>query len=83
MAVDHERIKRLLGEKEAVSDNSLQAKTLQRALGKTPPRTLTPYEWQQWYADHGVPASHTRGSQRLPWWTRILEKARTLGKGSD
>ena len=81
MAVDHERIKRLLGEKEAVSDNSLRAKTLQRALGKTPPRTLTPYEWQQWYADHGVPDSHTPGRDKPPWWKGLLHSVRNFSKG--
>lgn len=78
MAVDHERIKDLLGEKEEASDNSLRAKSLERALEEKVPTTLTPYEWQQWYAEHGVPESHLPANiakpQRLSWWRRWLQK---------
>lgn len=81
MAVDHERIKHLLGEKEESSDTSLQAKTLQRALGNKPPRTLTPYEWQQWYAEHGVPDSHTPRRDKPPWWKELLASVRLFNKG--
>jgi hypothetical protein len=81
VAVDHERIKHLLGEKEESADTSLQAKTLQRALGNKPPRTLTPYEWQQWYAEHGIPASHTSGRGKPPWWKGLLHLVRHFSKG--
>ncbi|MEH6518264.1 MAG: hypothetical protein V7742_16435 [Halioglobus sp.] len=78
MAVDHERIKRLLGDKDESSDTSLRAKTLERALEEKIPTTLTPYEWQQWYAEHGVPDSHSRANpgnvNRLPWWRRWFRK---------
>ena len=58
MAVDHEKIRRLLGEKEKSTDHGLGAKSLRRALSGDVPKTLTPYEWEQWYADHGVPEGH-------------------------
>ena len=34
------------------------------------PKTLTPYEWEQWYAEHGVPHSHLApqaGKEAIPW----------------
>ena len=72
MAVDHPRIRRLLGEQDSVADTSLRAKALERAQGGAPPRTLTPYEWEQWYATHGVPATHQLPPSPLPWWRRLL-----------
>ena len=55
--------------------NSLRSKALQRAAGGQPPRTLTPYEWEQWYAAHGIPESHRRAtatrdnpSKEKRWW---------------
>ena len=45
-------------EKEGSGDNSLQAKSLDRALNNTVPTTLTPYEWEEWYSRYGVPDTH-------------------------
>ncbi len=55
------------------ADNSLRGKALARAKGKKPPRTLTPYEWEQWYAEHGVPDSHHQAGAAPPtsWWRRL------------
>ena len=75
MAVNHEKIRRLLGEEESSTDNSLRAKSLGRALAGDVPRTLTPYEWEQWYAEQGVPDSH-----RSPQATKQSESRRNLGK---
>ena len=74
MAVDHGRIARLLGEEEASTDHSLRAKSLQRATTASVPRTLTPHEWEQWYAEHGIPDSHINRAQapRPSWWRRLL-----------
>jgi hypothetical protein len=74
MAVDHDNIKRLLGEKEAPTDHSLRAKSLRRATGETVPTTLTPHEWEQWYAEHGVPPTHRTPdrAKRQSWWRRLL-----------
>ena len=58
MAVDHEKIRRLLGEKDELTDHGLGAKSLRRAVSGDVPTTLTPYEWEQWYAEHGVPEGH-------------------------
>ncbi len=70
MAVNHKRIKELLGERDATADTSLRNKAMKRALGAETPRTLTPHEWEQWYAQHGIPDSHTvavEGSKPR-WW---------------
>ena len=74
MAVDHERIRQLLGDKEERADTSLRSKSLKRATVKEPPTTLTPYEWQQWYQEHGIPSSHRRPARRvaLPWYKRLF-----------
>jgi hypothetical protein len=61
----------LLDSKEERTDNSLRGKALQRALQKTTPKTLTAYEWEQWYAEYGVPPSHKNMSEKKrakPWW---------------
>ena len=52
------------------ADTSLRAKSLRRALDKEVPNTLTPYEWEQWYAEHGVPQSHKKRQSmpRRSWW---------------
>jgi hypothetical protein len=68
------RIRELLGEKEAEQDNSLQGKALERACEGKLPRTLTPWEWQQWYDAHGEPPEHRQSAavSRRSWWRRIL-----------
>lgn len=36
-------------------DNTLQGNALRRAQSGEIPNTLTPWEWEEWYADHGMP----------------------------
>lgn len=73
MAGSRDRIARLLGEKEESPDHSLQAHSLKRATTASVPRTLTPYEWEQWYAQHGVPDSHNMPRKAAgSWWRRLL-----------
>jgi len=72
MAVDHKAIRALLGEEDDSSDTSLRGHALHRALDQPVPKTLTPHEWEQWYAEHGVPASHKQPIPSAPhrkrWW---------------
>lgn len=70
MAVNHGSIRKILAQQDARADNSLRAKSLDRALSSRLPNTLTPYEWEQWYAEHGVPESHVRKetSPKKSWW---------------
>ncbi len=68
-------IDELLGEPEPDNDHSLQKQALERATGHQVPTTLTPWEWQEYYAAHGVPESHRTSPARAtakPWWRRLL-----------
>lgn len=71
MAIDHAAIRKLLGDEEERSDNSLRGHALHRAVAQQVPKTLSPYEWEQWYAEHGVPVSHRQVSahpRKKSWW---------------
>lgn len=70
----HAHIARLLDSGQQTADTSLRAKSLARARSAALPTTLTPYEWEQWYAQHGVPASHLQATKRppAPWWRRFF-----------
>ena len=46
-------IENVLGDHSRPTDNSLQAKAMRRALSGATPRTLTPWEWEEWYAAQG------------------------------
>lgn len=71
MARNKQLIEKLLAEEESPSDHSLQAKALKRAVNGEVPRTLTPWEWEQWYSDNGVPQTHRNTDTRQkPWWRR-------------
>lgn len=43
-------IEDVLGDDSRPTDNSLQAKAMRRAMSGTTPRTLTPWEWEEWQA---------------------------------
>ena len=51
-------------------DVSLRGQALRRAVQAELPKTLTPYEWEQWYAEHGVPRAHLQAAMkpRKRWW---------------
>ena len=71
MAKHNAKISAILATGDQRSDNSLRGKSLQRALSSEPPKTLTAHEWEQWYAEHGVPQSHINTSETKPrkrWW---------------
>jgi hypothetical protein len=75
VAVDHDRIRRMLGGKDESADTSLRAQALDRALAARVPTTLTPHEWEQWYAAHGVPPSHCNAPTKSPpWWRKLLRR---------
>ncbi|MFT4822795.1 MAG: hypothetical protein ACJAUG_001124 [Halioglobus sp.] len=63
-------IDRMLSGAGERSDTSLRGKSLQRALGEEVPKTLTPYEWQEWYKLHGVPEGHLQSNKAVKrrWW---------------
>ena len=45
-------------------DATLRDKSLEHTDPDYVPRTLTPHEWQAWYAQHGVPPGHRPAAQR-------------------
>ena len=65
-------IDEIQGKKEEEKDNSLRGKSLERAVQGKTPKTLTPWEWLEWYEEHGVPESHqsASGKPSKPWWRR-------------
>jgi predicted DCC family thiol-disulfide oxidoreductase YuxK len=42
--------------------NTLRGNALRRALTGEVPNTLTPWEWEEWYKEHGVPEAFTDNS---------------------
>ncbi|MFN2287013.1 MAG: hypothetical protein ABR578_01635 [Chromatocurvus sp.] len=40
------------------ADTSLHQQAAQHTDDDYVPRTLTPHEWEAWYAEHGVPEAH-------------------------
>lgn len=63
-------------ESEPEGHTSLQAQALEHTDPDYIPKTLTPHEWEQWYAEHGVPESHRRAATPEPrtpsLWLRVL-----------
>jgi hypothetical protein len=48
---------------EREPEASLRDKSLEHTDPAYVPRTLTPHEWEAWYAEHGVPSGHRRLAQ--------------------
>ncbi|MFT4520979.1 MAG: hypothetical protein ACI9JM_003389 [Halioglobus sp.] len=63
-------IDRIVADPDERIDHSLRGHSLQRALQQDVPKTLTPYEWQEWYELHGVPEAHApkKPATRQRWW---------------
>jgi hypothetical protein len=70
MKPDHRHATGTTSQQGQNADTSLRGKSLERALNGDVPRTLTPHEWEAWYAEHGVPDAHRRGDRRCGrrWW---------------
>ena len=77
------RIRQILNETEEAKDTSLRGHALKRATEQELPRTLTAWEWEQWYADNGKPEAHRELVPESPaesrwrrWWRRVLYRKR-------
>jgi hypothetical protein len=61
------------GHEDREPEASLRDKSLEHTDPAYVPRTLTPHEWETWYAEHGVPPGHRRpaqarqGNAKGPW----------------
>lgn len=74
---NHEKILEIVqADTEPQKDLSLQGNARRRALETVVPRTLTPWEWQEWYAIHGVPESH-RNPEAIESKPTMLERLKT------
>ncbi|MDP5063628.1 MAG: hypothetical protein NWQ24_03050 [Haliea sp.] len=62
---------------EPEGETSLQAHALEHTDPDYVPKTLTPHEWEAWYAEHGVPESHRQATDNEPaapsLWLRLLQ----------
>ena len=60
---------------EDAAPASLRDQALDHTADDYVPRTLTPHEWEAYYAAHGVPPQHRRqASQRDSFWRRLLRR---------
>ena len=69
------RIRQILNQAEEAKDTSLRGHALKRATENDVPRTLTAWEWEQWYIENGKPEAHRppeSKSSSQPWWRRWL-----------
>lgn len=48
----------LSNEDEPAPDHSLRGRSLRHTEEDYVPKTLTPYEWLEYYEQHGIPESH-------------------------
>ena len=57
-------------------DNSLRGNAMRRAISGDVPKTLTPWEWHQWYSEHGMPQEFGKveNSTQRSKWKRFISK---------
>jgi hypothetical protein len=67
-------IDKIVGDQRVGNDLSLRGKALARALKNEAPRTMTAWEWEEWYAQYGVPTEH-RKSETGGWWQRVFRSS--------
>ncbi len=67
-----------LDNSEPEGSTSLQAHALEHTDPDYVPKTLTPHEWEAWYAEHGVPASHRQTSKAAPAAQSLWSRLKTL-----
>jgi hypothetical protein len=71
-------ISEILGDRRGGNDLSLRGKALARALKNQAPRTMTAWEWEEWYAQHGVPTEHRQPASGQ-WWQRLFRSSQRPG----
>jgi hypothetical protein len=58
-------------DKDPNKATDLRGKALLRARDDKTPRTMTPYEWLEYYETHGIPPEHQVESAKTGFWQRI------------
>lgn len=73
MARQQDLIDELVGEPEQAIDRSLRGQALRRADQAELPRTLTAWEWEAYYLEHGQPEAHASAQEigTAGWWVRL------------
>ena len=63
----------ILDADKAPIDTSLRGNALRRATSSEVQRTLTVWEWEEYYRIHGVPESHINASSspNVGFWQRV------------
>jgi hypothetical protein len=54
----------ILDAKEAPKDTSLRGNALRRAISAEVPKTMTAWEWEEYYRTHGRPDTHMKPSSK-------------------
>ena len=56
----------------------LRGKAMLRAQGDKTPRTMTPYEWLEYYELHGIPKEHQAETSRPSLLARIIASVKKI-----
>lgn len=62
-------------------DTSLRGQAFRRAENQQPPKTMTPWEWEEWYSLHGMPenfADHADAAKGVKGTQQAEEKKSTV-----
>jgi hypothetical protein len=65
----------ILEAKEEPIDTSLRGNALRRATSSAVPKTLTAWEWEEYYRTHGRPDTHAKasGESTAGFWQRLRD----------
>ncbi len=58
-------------DKDPNKATDLRGKALLRARDDKTPRTMTPYEWLDYYETHGIPQEHQQKTPKKSFWQRV------------
>lgn len=59
-------------DKDPNKATDLRGKALLRAKDDKTPRTMTPYEWLEYYETHGIPPEHQKPTHNKSLWSKFL-----------
>lgn len=72
--MNKEELEKLLDQgpdKDPNKATDLRGKALLRARDDKTPRTMTPYEWLEYYETHGIPPEHQQPKVKKTLWQRM------------
>lgn len=72
--MNKEELEKLLDrgpDKDPNKATDLRGKALLRARDDKTPRTMTPYEWLDYYETHGIPPEHQQQDPQRSLWQRF------------